>query len=119
MSHSALQMKRENFLDRINSTFHHKERQLNLRQEETGRLLRAIEHAEQFMACVEHLDKRESTVHTVALSGDYFRLILRQTDCQLESVNVDVRLKRPVVWLLKIVIQETLVKVAIQNYSQN
>ena len=106
MSHSALQMKRENFLDRINSTFHHKERQLSLRQEETGRLLRAIEHAEQFMACVEHLDKRESTVHTVALSGDYFRLILRQTDCQLESVNVDVRLKRPVVWLLYFDIQE-------------
>ena len=57
----ALQMKRESFIDRINSTFHHKERQLNLKLEEIVRLLRAIEHAEQFTSCVEHIDKKEST----------------------------------------------------------
>ena len=57
----ALQLKRENFIDRINATFHHKERQLNVKQEEIVRLLRAIEHAEQFTSCVEHIDKKEST----------------------------------------------------------
>ena len=90
----ALQEKRGHFIDRVNGSFASKERQLMIKQEETVRLLRAIEHAEQFVSCVEHIDRKESTVHTVALSGDYFRLILRNSTTTLDRSNVDVKLKR-------------------------
>ena len=86
--------RRLHFHDKVNRAFHKKLLEIETQQETVSRLIRAIDHAEQFVNFVQSRNEMEALLNSKRLSSNYFQLILREPSPSRESLrrlNLDVR----------------------------